>query len=79
MTLLNNLSQPLAGLLVALLAAPLGARYVILIVTVMTVLLGAGTVVRFGRRRHGVPLSGLDHGAEAIRAQDEESSSRSSR
>ncbi|MBA1194526.1 MFS transporter [Pseudomonas entomophila] len=78
MTLLNNLSQPLAGLLVALLAAPLGARYVILIVTVMAVLLGAGAVAHVGRRHHGVPLSELDHGAEAIRAQDEESSSRSS-
>lgn len=79
MTLLNNLSQPLAGLLVALLASPMGAGHVILIVTVMAVLLGAGAMVRFGRRRHGVPLSGLDHGAEAIRVQDEESSSRSSR
>ncbi|MGY2291339.1 MFS transporter [Pseudomonas sp. SDO528_S397] len=41
-TLLNNLSQPLAGLLVALLAAPLGAQAVILWLTGITALLGVG-------------------------------------
>ncbi|MDD0975671.1 MFS transporter [Pseudomonas fontis] len=40
-TLLNNLSQPLAGLLVALLASPLGTQRVILILAVLTSVLGA--------------------------------------
>jgi hypothetical protein len=39
-TLLNNLSQPLAGLLIALLAAPLGTQTVILLLTGITALLG---------------------------------------
>ncbi|QBQ11350.1 MULTISPECIES: MFS transporter [unclassified Pseudomonas] len=41
LTLLNNLSQPLAGLLIALLAAPLGTQAVILILAGITALLGA--------------------------------------
>ena len=39
-TLLNNLPQPLAGLAVALLAAPLGTQSVILLLTGITALLG---------------------------------------
>ena len=39
-TLLNNLSQPLAGLLVAVLAAPLGTQTVILLLVALTALLG---------------------------------------
>ncbi|WP_248750052.1 MFS transporter [Pseudomonas sp. MWU15-20650] len=39
-TLLNNLAQPLAGLLIATLAAPLGAQTVILLLAGVTVLLG---------------------------------------
>ncbi|MHA6575367.1 MFS transporter [Pseudomonas yamanorum] len=41
LTLLNNLSQPLAGLLIALLAAPLGTQTVILILAGITALIGA--------------------------------------
>ncbi|NWD46198.1 MFS transporter [Pseudomonas yamanorum] len=41
LTLLNNLSQPLAGLLIALLAAPLGTQAVILILAGVTALIGA--------------------------------------
>ena len=48
-TLLNNLSQPLAGLLVALLAAPLGAQRVILLLAVLTTVLGAVAVCWFGK------------------------------
>lgn len=47
-TLLNNLSQPLAGLLVALLAAPLGTRTVIFILTAVAACLGLS--VRFLNR-----------------------------
>ena len=43
-TLLNNLSQPLAGLLVALLAAPLGTQQVILVLAGLTVLLGVAAL-----------------------------------
>ncbi|SDR16857.1 Major Facilitator Superfamily protein [Pseudomonas grimontii] len=39
-TLLNNLAQPLAGLLIALLAAPLGMQTVILLLTGITALIG---------------------------------------
>ncbi|OPA85152.1 MFS transporter [Pseudomonas fluorescens] len=39
-TLLNNLAQPLAGLMIALLAAPLGTQTVILLLTGITALLG---------------------------------------
>lgn len=47
-SLLNNSSQPLAGLLVALLATSIGAPYVILILAVMTLLLGVIAMKRFG-------------------------------
>jgi len=40
-TLLNNLSQPAAGLLVALLAAPVGTQKVILILAILSTVLGA--------------------------------------
>jgi MFS family permease len=39
-TLLNNLAQPLAGLMVALLAAPVGTQTVILLLTGITALIG---------------------------------------
>ncbi|QJI28795.1 MFS transporter [Pseudomonas sp. ADAK18] len=42
LTLLNNLSQPLAGLLIALLAAPLGTQAVILLLAGITALIGIG-------------------------------------
>jgi len=50
-TLLNNLSQPLAGLLVALLAAPLGTQRVILILAVLATLLGVAAFGWFARVR----------------------------
>ncbi|RMQ42787.1 hypothetical protein ALQ04_02291 [Pseudomonas cichorii] len=40
-TLLNNLSQPLAGLLVSLLAAPIGTQHVILLLAALSTVLGA--------------------------------------
>ena len=40
MTLLNNLAQPLAGLMIAVLAAPLGTPTVILLLTGITALIG---------------------------------------
>lgn len=39
-TLLNNLAQPLAGLLIAVLAAPLGTQTVILLLAGITALIG---------------------------------------
>ncbi|MCF5712995.1 MFS transporter, partial [Pseudomonas tremae] len=54
-TLLNNLSQPLAGLLVALLAAPLGTQKVILILAVLTSILGAGAVWWFAKAHAPFP------------------------
>ncbi|MFL6608637.1 MAG: MFS transporter [Pseudomonas sp.] len=48
-TLLNNLSQPLAGLLVALLASSLGTQNVILILAVLTTFLGAIALWWFGK------------------------------
>jgi MFS family permease len=50
-TLLNNLSQPLAGLLVAVFATALGTQRVILILAVLTILLGALAVWWFADRR----------------------------
>lgn len=50
-TLLNNLSQPLAGLLVAVFATALGTQGVILILSVLTILLGALAVWWFAVRR----------------------------
>ena len=49
-SLLNNLSQPLAGLLIALLAGPLGTQTVILWLTGLTALIGV-TLVTMARRR----------------------------
>lgn len=49
-SLLNNLSQPLAGLLIALLAGPLGTHTVILWLTGLTALIGV-TLVTLARRR----------------------------
>ena len=49
-SLLNNLSQPLAGLLIALLAGPLGTQTVILWLTGLTALIGV-TLVKMARRR----------------------------
>ncbi len=43
-TLLNNLSQPLAGLLVAVLAAPVGTQRVILLLALVTSLIGIAMV-----------------------------------
>ncbi|MCI3947642.1 MFS transporter [Pseudomonas syringae] len=59
-TLLNNMSQPLAGLLVALLAAPLGTQQVILILAVLTSLLGAGAMWWFAKARAPFPSSMLE-------------------
>ncbi|MCQ6259470.1 MFS transporter [Pseudomonas sp. Q11] len=53
-TLLNNLSQPLAGLLVALLAAPIGTQQVILLLALATSLIGI-TVVVFFSKTAGMP------------------------
>lgn len=39
-TLLNNLAQPLAGLMIAVLAAPLGTQAVILVLTGISALIG---------------------------------------
>ncbi len=70
-TLLNNLSQPLAGLLVALLAAPLGIRQVILMLTVLTVLtvltsvIGAGALWWFAKARSPFPTSIVEADREA--------------
>ncbi|MGZ9704778.1 MFS transporter [Pseudomonas sp. GNP013] len=52
-TLLNNLSQPLAGLLVALLAAPLGTQSVILMLAVLATLLGVGVWWWFAKTQPG--------------------------
>jgi len=49
LTLLNNLSQPLAGLLIALLAAPLGTQTVILLLAGITALIGALVYLISGR------------------------------
>jgi MFS family permease len=46
-TLLNNLSQPLAGLLIGFLAAPIGLRGVILLLTLFCGLLGVAVAVAF--------------------------------
>lgn len=51
-TLLNNVSQPMAGLLVAVLAAPLSTQGVILLLAVLTMLLGAGVAWWFGKAKH---------------------------
>ncbi|NWB99595.1 MFS transporter [Pseudomonas gingeri] len=64
-TLLNNLSQPLAGLLVALLAAPLGTQRVILILAVLTMLLGAAALWWFAKARSPLAASILEADQEA--------------
>jgi MFS family permease len=51
-TLLNNVSQPMAGLLVAVLAAPLSTQGVILLLAVLTMLLGAGVAWWFSKAKH---------------------------
>ena len=48
-SLLNNLSQPVAGLLIALLAAPLGTQTVILLLSGLTALIGVA-VLALARR-----------------------------
>lgn len=64
-TLLNNLSQPLAGLLVALLAAPLGTQRVILILAMLTTLLGATALWWFAKVRSPLVASILEADQEA--------------
>ncbi len=64
-TLLNNLSQPLAGLLVALLAAPLGTQRVILILAVLSTLLGAAVLWWFAKARSLLATSILEADQEA--------------
>ncbi|WP_296187244.1 MFS transporter [Pseudomonas sp. UBA1879] len=56
-TLLNNLSQPMAGLLVALLAAHLRLQTVILLLAVLTSLLGVVAWWWFAERHHPTPTS----------------------
>lgn len=53
-TLLNNLSQPLAGLLVAVLAAPLGVQWVILLLAVVMTMIGAAALWWFANARNVV-------------------------
>ena len=62
-TLFNNLSQPLAGLLVALLAAPIGTQGVILMLAVLTTILGVSAAWWFGKARSSPEASTL--GADA--------------
>jgi MFS family permease len=64
-TLLNNLSQPLAGLLVALLAVPLGTQRVILILAVLTTLLGVAALWWFAKVRSPLVASILEADQEA--------------
>jgi len=59
-TLLNNLSQPLAGLLVALLAAPIGLQKVILLLALAAGLIGLGVVVAYRIPRPRSTLRGAD-------------------
>ncbi|RMT76419.1 MFS transporter [Pseudomonas viridiflava] len=56
-TLLNNMSQPLAGLLVAMFASPLGTQNVILILAVLTSLLGAFAMWWFAKARSPFPTA----------------------
>ncbi|MCF5710544.1 MFS transporter [Pseudomonas syringae] len=56
-TLLNNMSQPLAGLLVAMFASPLGTQNVILILAVLTSLLGAFAMWWFAKTRSPFPTA----------------------
>jgi MFS family permease len=56
-TLLNNVSQPLAGLLVALLTAPVGLRGVIVGLVLLACLIGIGVVVVF-KTKLAAPVDG---------------------
>jgi MFS family permease len=58
-TLLNNLSQPFAGLLVALLAAPLGTQPVVLILAVLASLLGGGAWWWFAEGRRPAAVTSI--------------------
>ncbi|MBI6554773.1 MFS transporter [Pseudomonas sp. LY-1] len=64
-TLLNNMSQPLAGLLVALLAAPLGTQTVILILAVLTTILGTFALWWFAKAHGPSPSLILEADQEA--------------
>ncbi|MCE0459888.1 MULTISPECIES: MFS transporter [Pseudomonas] len=59
-TLLNNLSQPLAGLLVAVLAAPIGTQHVILLLAFATSLIGMAVVVAFKKTTPAPAAYGVD-------------------
>jgi len=59
-TLLNNLSQPLAGLLVAVLAAPIGTQHVILLLAFATSLIGLTVVVAFQKTTPAPGAYGVD-------------------
>jgi len=59
-TLLNNLSQPLAGLLVAVLAAPIGTQQVILLLAFATSLIGIAVVVVFKKATPAPAAYGID-------------------
>ncbi|MCG6577507.1 MFS transporter [Pseudomonas sp. AF32] len=59
-TLLNNLSQPLAGLLVAVLAAPVGTQHVILLLAFATSLIGMAVVVAFKKTTPAPAAYGVD-------------------
>ncbi|QBZ90766.1 MFS transporter [Pseudomonas viciae] len=59
-TLLNNLSQPLAGLLVAVLAAPVGTQQLILLLAFATSVIGIGVVVLHGKASTGPEIYGTD-------------------
>ena len=54
-TLLNNMSQPLAGLVVALSASTLGTQKVVLILAVVASLLGSFAVWRFAKASGHLP------------------------
>ncbi|SFB35094.1 Major Facilitator Superfamily protein [Pseudomonas sp. NFIX10] len=59
-TLLNNLSQPLAGLLVAVLAAPIGTQQVILLLAFATSLIGIAVIVAFKKATPAPAAYGVD-------------------
>ncbi|SCY46430.1 MFS transporter [Pseudomonas sp. NFACC37-1] len=59
-TLLNNLSQPLAGLLVAVLAAPIGTQQVILLLAFATSLIGIAVIVAFKKTTPAPAAYGVD-------------------
>ena len=64
-TLLNNMSQPLAGLLVAFLAAPLGTQNVSLILAVLTTLLGVFAMWWYAKERGRFPTPIFEADQEA--------------